>query len=214
MFNVRTIDPATEPVSVDTQKVFMRNEVVDAAQDTLIGTIISAAREYVELQTRLALITQTWKLTMDRFPTVAADDDWWDGVREIAISELQQTVPWIELPTGPLISVTSFNTFNQADAATLFTNYYTDTSRRPGRVSLRSGAVWPTPTRGVNGIEIIYVAGFGPAAANVPADIRIAISQIASHWFENRELMTFEVSARDVPVSAQRVIDQRRVIRI
>src|SRR6185436_11847363 len=69
-------------------------------------------------------------------------------------------------------------------------------------------------TCGVNGIEIVYTAGFGPAANNVPADLRIAISQIASHWYENREIMTFDIAARDVPQSAERIIKSRKVLKV
>ena len=211
MFNIRTVDPSIEPVDVTTQKAFMR--LTTTTDDTLIGTFIAAAREYVELQTKLAMITQTWKLTLDQFPTQDGGD-WWDGTRDGALSSLNVVNDWIELPIGPLIAVTSFSTFNQADVPTVFTGFYTDTARKPGRVALRSGSVWPVATRGVNGIEIVYTAGFGPAANNVPADLRIAISQIASHWYENRELMTFEVSARDVPQSAERIIKARKIIKI
>jgi len=211
MFNVRTVDPSIEPVDVTTQKAFMR--LTTSSDDALITTFISAAREYVELQTKLAMITQTWKLTLDEFPSQDSGV-WWDGTRDGALSSLNTVQDWIELPTGPLIAVTSFSTFNAADTPTLFTGFYTDTARRPGRVALRSGSVWPVATRGVNGIEIVYTAGFGPAANNVPADLRIAISQIASHWYENREIMTFDIAARDVPQSAERIIKSRKVLKV
>ncbi len=215
MSNIRTVAPAAEPVSLASQKGFMRITVDDPTQDEFLEQIIlPAAREYVELHTRLALITQTWKLSLDEYPSEGIKHDWWDGVQEMSINALRESLGWIELPTGPLISVTSFKTFDNADAETVFTGFYTDTTRRPGRVALRSGSVWPVFTRPANGIEITYVAGFGPAAANVPTDLRLCISQIASHWFENRELMTFDTAARDVPTGAQRIINQRRNLRL
>lgn len=211
MSNIRTIAPAIEPVTVAEQKVFMRLPADNAADDTLVTLLIAAAREYVEKETHLALITQTWKYTLDRIPLAGSEEPWWDGVREMAIGELYVAATSIELPTYPLIAITSFNTYNSADTATLFTGFYTDTARKPGRISLRTGAIWPVSTRGVNGVEIIYTAGFGAAAANVPADLRIAVMQIASHWYENRELMTFELSTRDIPFSAGQILKRHKI---
>lgn len=209
MSNIRTIAPGVEPVTLAEQKAFMRASD-SPADDTTISLLISAAREYVEKDTHLALINQTWKLTLDDIPP-DGEEAWWDGVREGAIGSLVAQASYIELPTFPLVSVTSFTTYNEANTPTVFTGFYTDFARRPGRVALRNGGIWPVATRGVAGVEIVYVAGFGASGANVPADLRIAVMQIASHWFENRELMTFEVSTRDVPMTALQILKRHKI---
>lgn len=213
MTNILTTPPAITPVTVAQQKIFMRLE--SDAEDDFIELLIQSATQFVELETRLALIEQEWTLTFDRIPIGPnLEEEWWDGTREGAIGELNKLPRSIELPTGPLMSVTSFTTYDQADAGTVFTGFYTDTGARPGRVSLRNGQLWPIPTRGTAGVVIVYKAGFGAAAANVPADLRIAVQQIASHWYENREILTFETSARDVPTGAAQILKRRKVRKI
>jgi uncharacterized phiE125 gp8 family phage protein len=39
----------------------------------------------------------------------------------------------------------------------------------------------------VNAVEIEFIAGYGATAAAVPSPIRLAITHLVSHWFENRE---------------------------
>ena len=63
-------DAASEPVTVADAKAYAR--VDDSADDTLIGTLITAARKRVEKETGLALMPQTWVAVFDRWP--GADD--------------------------------------------------------------------------------------------------------------------------------------------
>ena len=72
--------PASEPVSLAEAKAHLRIEAAD--DDSLIGALITAARQSAEAHMRRALMSQTWRLSLDRFP--AAPQPWWDGVRGIA----------------------------------------------------------------------------------------------------------------------------------
>lgn len=59
--------PAVEPLSLAETKDYLRVEHND--DDDLIGALIAASRIHVEAQTRRALITQTWRITLDAWPS-------------------------------------------------------------------------------------------------------------------------------------------------
>lgn len=209
MHNTLLTGPTVEPVSLADAKSFLRIEHDD--EDTFIGELIEASRSYFEMKTQLALLSQTWRLTFDQIPTKPSKDDWWDGWREGAIASLTEPRRAIELPTAPLISVTQFLAYAEDDSSVEFTDFYPDTNSRPGRIALRNNGIWPTATRGVANYQIDYVAGFGAAASNVPVDIRVALKQIIAHWYENREILSFDAAGRDVPMTALNIISSRRI---
>jgi len=61
-----TSGPALEPVTVSEAKAHLRLE--GSAEDILIGSLIVTSRLHVEAALGLALITQGWRLTLDRWP--------------------------------------------------------------------------------------------------------------------------------------------------
>jgi len=89
----------------------------------------------------------------------------------------------IEIPRWPLQSITSCTVYDEdsnSTAVVVSSVFDVDTQSLPGRLSLQSGATWPVALRANNAIEIVYVAGYGDAAADVPADLRRAVKQLAS----------------------------------
>ena len=174
--------PAAEPVSLAEAKAHMR--IDSAADDSLISALITAAREAAEAHTRRALVSQTWRLTLDGFP--APPLPWWDGVRQAA--DMPGAGSVIELPRPPLVSVTSVTTYDDGDNPTVASaaSYFVDSDSEPGRVALRSGQTWPAVGRVAGGVEVIFVAGYGAASA-VPQAIRQAMLMYIGHLFENRE---------------------------
>ena len=96
---------------------------------------------------------------------------------------------WLELPYPPLQSVTSVTTYDTNDNPTVVTVadvFIVDTNKEPGRLALRSGQSWPSDTRQVVRIEIIYKVGYGDAAEDVPEDIRMGIINHALWKYEHR----------------------------
>jgi len=56
---------------------------------------------------------------------------------------------------------------------------------------------WPADNRGhPDEITVRYVAGYGPAAADVPRSIRRAIQFLAGHWYEEREPVIIGTTGR------------------
>lgn len=128
---------------------------------------VIAAQEHVETVTARKLVTQTWKLFLDRFP--ASDR--------------------IELPYGQLSSVTHVKYTDTAGTQTTFSDSYWEisTAREPGVLALSYSQNWPSTTlRVLDPIEIQFVCGYATAGA-VPAPIRSAILLIAAHLYEHRE---------------------------
>ncbi len=188
--------PAAEPVSLAEAKAQMRVDTSD--DDTLISSLIVAARQAAEEHTRRALVNQTWRLSLDRFP--ARPLNWWDGVRQGA--NVPGTAAAIELPRPPLQSVTSLTTYDDADTASVMAaaGYFVDSDGEPGRVVLRAGNTWPTVERVAGGVEVLFVAGYGASAADVPQAIRQGILLLAAHLYENREAVVIGDPAAEVPL--------------
>ncbi len=185
--------PAAEPVSVAEAKSHLR--ISSSADDSYIGTIITASRSLAEQFTKRAFINQTHKIFFDAFPGYASGDEagWWDGVREGRISAAITTKRSIVLPLAPLVSVSSIKSYGVDDTAyTMSSNLYqVSTYSGPysgcGKVSLRDGQTWPnTALRLADGGEIVFVAGYGAAASDVPAPIKQAILCIIAEMYENR----------------------------
>lgn len=172
--------PAVEPVTLLEAKRHARIELDD--EDALVSSLIVAARQWAENYTGRAFVAQVWQLWLDDAP--GADDETAFGVSDLCRSDCRSLV----LPRGPLLSVDSVQTFDESDAATVWnaSNYYVDTAREPGRLVLRSGAVWPVLLRSANGMMIQYRAGYGADASAVPEAIKTAILQLVARWYEHR----------------------------
>ncbi len=159
--------PAAEPVALAEAKAHAR--VDTSTDDALITNLITSARLWAEKYTGRAFMTQTWKLSIDELPLCLNASN------------------AINLPRSPLQSITSVGVFADDDDSETWDadNYFTDTSREPGRLVLRLGASWPCPTRPANGVEITYVAGYG-GSESVPEPIKCAIKELVAYWYAHR----------------------------
>lgn len=186
----RTVDPSAEPVSVDEAKSHLRVDITD--DDTLIGTLITAARDYVEQTTRRALVTQTWQYFLDD----------WPGISEIV------------LPKPPLQSVTSvvYTDSDGNDNTWSSSEYAVDTDNEPGAVVLGYNESYPSGTLDVvNPITVTYVAGYGAAAA-VPWIFKQAILLLVGHWYENREAIVLTGAVpKEIPLAVKSLLLVDRV---
>ena len=205
--------PSAEPVTLAEAKQQAR--IDSSADDALITSLITAARQWAEKYTGRAFITQTWQLTLDMIP--GASGKWWDGERQGPVTGLDD-VNYISLPRAPLQSVTSVTYFDNTDTPTVWppSNYFVDTVREPGRLALRMGAVWPVATRLTNGIVIQYVCGYGNDGTTVPEIIKTAIHQLVAHWYEHRGDAATAPTTRGnviapVPLVIQALLDPYRI---
>jgi uncharacterized phiE125 gp8 family phage protein len=161
--------PALEPVSLTEAKAFLRLDQSD--EDSLLGTLITAARLMVEAASGRMLIDQAWRIVLDR----------WPGGGEI------------RLPLSPVGAITAarvYDAFGIAQAVSL-SSLQLDGAADPPVIRLIAGL--PPVGRARAAIEIDIVAGYGAAAPNVPALLRQAVLLLAARWFEQRG----EVVGRD-----------------
>lgn len=190
MFELEVVSqPSETPVSVSDAKLFLR--VDNNLEDGRIETLIKAATLKVEEYTSLKLVTQDVAYYLDRFPIsrMGGGDDWWDGTREGAISELVPVQAQnIVLPVGKVQSLVSFSTFGDDNVEVVSnpSDFIVDNVGYRGRVGLKTGGIWPTTVlRANNGIKIVVRVGFGNASA-VPDDLKQAILELVAHLYENR----------------------------
>lgn len=160
----RTTDAATEPVTTDELKVHMRIGYTN--EDALIASLITAARQHIEELVGRAFIDQTWTLKIDYgFPAE------------------------IHLPRSPLSSVTTFTYVDQQGTSqTVPADRYTvDSDSEPARIYEARDKTWPTTWSEPLAVTVVYVAGYGSSADDVPDWAKVAIKLLAAHWFRNRE---------------------------
>lgn len=201
--------PALEPVTLAEAKAQAR--IDGDVDDAMITSLITAAREHVELVTGRCLITQTWRLALDEWPRQSRRDEWWDGVREGPITLLEAA--WVDIAKAPIAGITEVRVLDESGTPTVWasSNYFL--ARRPnghGRLTRKSGVVWPIVTlRAAGAIEIDFTVGYGTLAANVPFALRQAIRMLVAHWYD----CGCDPSAAGVPKPVAAMLAAHRVMR-
>jgi uncharacterized phiE125 gp8 family phage protein len=175
--------PAIEPLPVADAKAFLR--VAHDDDDAVIASLIAAARGQIEAQTRCALITQTWRVTLDAWP-----DD-----RRIS--------PRL----APLRALAAVRVFDAAGSPRLL-----DAARFAVDVAGIVAPLAPAlPGRGLAGIELDLVCGFGDSPGDVPELLRHALRTLVAHWYDNRGLVAIGQSIAMMPASVAAMIAAYRV---
>jgi uncharacterized phiE125 gp8 family phage protein len=136
--------------------------------DDYIEGLIAAATDQAEQYLHRRLITQTWYLYLDQWPSGT----------------------FFKLPFGRLQSVTSVKHKDEDGVESTMSSgeYIVDIQSEPGQIVLDYNESWPTDTLyPSNPITIEFVCGYGLTGASVPAMIKHAIKLTISDLFENRE---------------------------
>ena len=183
----RTTDATTEPVSTDDLKAHLY--IDDNDLDAWLTVAEKAARNYCERVTRRQLVNATWTLTLDGFSDP------------------------IKLPKPPLSSVTKINYIDTGgDTQTVSTAVYTVlTDREPGEVVQAYNQTWPTPRGQPEAVSVVYVAGYGTAATNVPETLRLGIQTLVGHWYENRESVVVGSASKPIEQMLDNILSLYRV---
>ena len=156
--------PALEPVTLAEMKAHAR--IDDVTEENLLSSLITAARLWVEHYTGKVLISRSYAYALDDAP----------GGSELA------------LPVAPVKAVTRIETIDDSGVVTIMNDAATflDEACNPPRVVLKNGASWPVLARDAHALVVTYVAGYGDAPSDVPELLRLAIKQLALHWYEHR----------------------------
>jgi len=159
--------PAEEPLTLAEARDFLRLD--SAEEDAILAACIMAARQACESFTGRSLITQSWQLYLDQWPTGP-----------------------IPLPRPPLQAVTGIKVFAADGTETVLQtdDFWIDAAAAPGRLMARSATVLPQPGRRLGGIEITYSAGYGDSWNDVPQAIRQGLLMAVANFYENRLVET------------------------
>lgn len=205
--------PTEEPISLEEAKAHLRVDGND--EDTLIQSLIVAAREHVETITRRALLTQTWDLFFDYWP----GPGWrWVPPHPYETLVYRPAVPgWgstlVVLPLPPLQSVTEvcYTPAGGEEQTLASTEYVVDTVSEPGRIVV-TGDLPGDELAPVNGVRIRFVAGW-PAAEAVPQTIRQAMHLLVGDFYENREesILIQGLDMQKLPFGVQALLANHRV---
>jgi len=163
---VITVEPSVEPLTRAEAKAFILYE--DTIQDDLVDTLITAARAEVERRIRRQLITATYEWKLDDFPYNSGP---------------------LYIPRPPLQSISSLaytDTAGDAQTLTENTDFIVDIHNEPGRITPAYGTVWPNTYSEINVVTVTYNAGYGDDAADVPAQLKVAMRWIISAAFDIR----------------------------
>tara|TARA_R110000824_G_C15041644_1_gene660470 strand:+ start:83 stop:754 length:672 start_codon:yes stop_codon:yes gene_type:complete len=179
---VTVTEPSIEPISVIEARDHLRLD--DDVDETLVYSLILAARQWGENYTGRSFISRTMQMYLDGFSEL--DSPLWEGTRTgIHITNYQN---YIEIVSTPVSAVSSIKYYNDSDTVATWatSNYYVDMIREPARIVLRDTGTYPTNLRAANGLEINFTAGYGTSKTDVPEAIRVALMQYMTFMYEHR----------------------------
>lgn len=184
----------TEPISLDEAKAHCKFDIAD--DDGLIAAYILAAREFVENETHLRLLTQTLDYTLDRvWPCVLTECGY---------------LTRIELPVKPIASITSISYVDGSGATqTLNSSQYNLHKDGPIHyVEPAYGVTWPSVRYQTAAITVRFVAGW--SLSDVPNTLMQAMRLLVSHQYDNREAINIGSSVTALPFAIETFLSGNR----
>lgn len=184
--------PTVEPISLTEAKSHLRVDISD--DNTLIGTYITAARQYVENYTGRSLVWRTYRAYLPCF----ADE--------------------IILPQRPISSITSVYYYDTASpgALTLLASTYYSLVNNVLRRTY--GSTWPSVAYRDDAVQVTFVAGFDPTSSpitdyteSIPQAIKSAVKLIVGDLYENREAQHTHNTVVQANATVKMLLDQYRV---
>jgi len=158
----------------------------DSVQDALVGSFLRAALAAIEGRTGKVLIARDFRLTLG---------DWREAHGQ-------------DLPVAPVAAVTAVvltDCAGQSSTVPAADYRLVVDGHRPRLV----GAGWLLPAVPAGGsVAVDFIAGFGPAWGDVPADLRQAVFLLAAHFHEERHEL--EGGASAMPFGVMALIERWR----
>lgn len=202
-FNLVT-PPTVEPLSLDEAKKHLRIDYPD--EDDNITDAIVTARERIELETGLQLLTATWELWLPGFPGLgqnacdAASIGWgggawngWMGASAWIDWSLRANHRFIDMPFAPLQDVLSITYVDTAGVSQVWdpSQYQVSAPMAPratrGRIEPAYGVSWPATRAQMDAVIVQFKAGYGDDPTAVPRMLVRANKLFVGDLFEQRE---------------------------
>lgn len=164
--------PAAEPLQLHEVKKHLEIAEADTAHDEQLQNLIQQAREQVEHDCQVCLISRT---VTEKF-NWSGDEEYW------------------QLYYRPVTAITAITYYDTTDTQQTFpaSQYSLDSDRR--RVWLNSNSAWPTVYDRWDAISLSYTAGYGATGAAVPMMYKQAMLLLIGYYFEERTMMGNEIT--------------------
>lgn len=187
-----TSGPLVEPVSLAEARAHLRIDTTD--EDAYIASLITTSRLHIETALDVALVRQQWSLFLDAWPAARP----------------------LTLPLRPVIALDAVRTFSSQGEPTTYEPdaFELDAVSSPARLYRKPQTRLAGPFRTANAIEIAFTAGYGSAAADVPAPMRQALLLLIAHWYEHREIVADHATATRVPDTISSLLAPYRSVRL
>jgi uncharacterized phiE125 gp8 family phage protein len=155
------------PMDLDLVKKHLRRPYAFTSDDYYISQIIQAVPDFFTCRTNTPLLTTTYRLYLDCFPSGDAP---------------------IEVRRKPKVAITSIEYLkDNALIAVTSTDYYLTVSNTYPEICLIEGADWPTDVDiRKQAVQVNFTAGYGPTFDTVPSKLQMAIMQHVTNMYENR----------------------------
>ena len=192
----RQTAPAVEPVTLAEAKAHLRVDTSD--DDTYIGTLITAAREWCEQYLDRTLVHTQWVMRFDKFPD--------SGIEPVELPR----PPMVTSGTATAVTVT-FTTEPGATSTYSTAEYRVDRFATPGTVLPIYGSTWTPHRQDDNAISVTWWAGYGPTGASVPAAIKHAMFMLVGHWYDGSRsgVLTGSIS-KEIEFGVKSLLDSQR----
>jgi len=178
----------SEPVTTAEAKTYARIDISD--DDTLVGSLITAARVHCEQVCRREFIDRTYKAFAEDWPYEMV----WNFPR---------------YPVNAVSSITYYDT--NGSQQTLSSAVYTvGTNSIPHQLWLAPDQDWPEIDDDRRyPIEINFTT-----TPTVPETIKTAIKMLVSHWYENREAVVVGTQVNAVPKAVDCLLWAERILEV
>lgn len=162
--------PASEPITTAEAKAHCR--IDSSADDTLIGTLITSAREWAEGFANVRIVSQTWDYTLDAFPAC------------------------IDLPFGPVSAITHIKYYDTANVQqTLSSSAYDYSLAGPVvRILPAYGYAWPSTYERAGAVVVRFAAGYSVVPERVKAAIKL---HVEAHYDRDPAAMARQLAAAE-----------------
>ncbi len=183
---IKLITAPEEIIAVAEAIAFMRAETY-SAEETMISTMITAARQWAEEYLQRAIGVQTVETVLDKFPTA--------GRKAIILRP-------------PVISLTSVKYYDTGGVETTLTentDFFSSLDSEPGEIVPVS--TWPIALGKADSIKVRYQTGYNdpgdsPSPHPLPRTIRTAMLMQIADLYDNRGAQS------DRPLSANPTLER------
>lgn len=177
-------------VTVEEAKLHLR--ITGTDDDALIEAYIDAATQYAQEYRGQKFLHARCIDFLDRWPHDCIRPRW-----------------------APLVSVTSITYIDSAGIVQTWSPSEYDVAPgvngAPGRIEPAWGESWPAIRGDINGITVVYLAGYGASHDDVPTHVRHALLLLVAHWYRNRESAT-DLPLQNIPHGVRDLLGIGRII--